>query len=450
MSRKDTALRYFNEQKEFTDYRVKTGIELYRKGTVNINISDLNGNPVPGAKLIAVQKNHEFRHGANIFMLEEFENKEKNEIYKEAFKDVFNLATIPFYWSDLEPVQGQPRYSADSPRIYRRPATDLCVDYCIKNGIEPKCHCLNYDNFLPSWLYNSDITYHKKMLEKRFSELAERYADIIPSWEVTNETLCYFAEAPGFGRYHSKFYRSDDFVEWSFLTADRYFHNNHLIINDYEIWGNSYHGSRSAYYMQIEKLLQNRNVHLDSIGMQQHFFYDKKEEEKFAFERYNPEFIYNVLDTYAKLGKKIQITEMTIPAYSNETEDEEVQAEILKNLYSIYFSHPAMEAVIYWNLVDGYAAFAPLGDMAAGENHFFGGLMRFDMSKKPAYNVLHDLFTKQWHTEAETITDEGGNASLRGFYGDYDIKIIANGREYNIDFKLSEKRGNKNNNIILK
>lgn len=63
-------------------------------------------------------------------MLDEFETEEKNRAYREVFKDTFNLATVPFYWSDLEPERGKPRYTADSPKIYRRPATDLCVDYC--------------------------------------------------------------------------------------------------------------------------------------------------------------------------------------------------------------------------------------------------------------------------------------------------------------------------------
>ena len=36
MSRKDTALKYFNEQKELTDIRVKSGIELNRKGDAYI------------------------------------------------------------------------------------------------------------------------------------------------------------------------------------------------------------------------------------------------------------------------------------------------------------------------------------------------------------------------------------------------------------------------------
>ena len=59
---------------------------------------------------------------------------------------------------------------------------------------------------------------------------------------------------------------------------------------------------------------------------------------------------------------------MTIPAYSDSFEDEEVQAELIEKLYTVFFSHPAMEAIIYWNLVDGYAVAAPQGDMTKGEN----------------------------------------------------------------------------------
>lgn len=72
------------------------------------------------------------------------------------------------------------------------------------------------------------------------------------------------------------------------------------------------------------------------------------------------------MDTYAKFGKPLQITEITIPAYSNDPADEEIQSQIIKNLYSIWFSHPAMEAIIYWNLPDGYAHRAVPGDMTQG------------------------------------------------------------------------------------
>ena len=175
--------------------------------------------------------------------------------------------------------------------------------------------------------------------------------------------------------------------------------------------------------MQIERLLAQGGIHLDSIGMQFHSFFPKESEEKMAYYRYQPEFLYEVMDQYAKLGKALQITEMTIPAYSNDAEDEEIQAELLRLLYTVFFSHPAMEAVIYWNLVDGYAYGAEQGDMAAGENYYHGGLLRFDLSPKPAYLKIKELTQERWHTEVEVTTDAKGCADFRGFYGDYEVAV---------------------------
>ena len=418
---------------------VEPSIDRNRKGKGFITIVDGEGHPIDNAKISVVQKSHEFKYGANIFMLDEMETDEKNQAYKDAFKDLFNIATLPFYWSDLERVQGQPRYTVDSPKIYRRPATDLCVDFCLKNGIEPKCHCLNYEAWIPKWLLDSEVDHHKKMLEKRFRELSERYADVIPSWEVTNETLTpddeYYTE-------FSKFYKEDDFVEWSFRMADRYFPNNRLIINDfYQIW-EPFRNNRSQYFMQIERLARNGIAHLDSIGMQFHSFFLKDNEGKMAKTRYNPVHLYKVLDKYAQLGKKIQITEMTIPAYSNDTEDEDVQAELIEKIYTVFFSHPAMEAVIYWNLVDGYAAAAKLGDMTRGENIYHGGLMNFDLSKKKAYHVLKKLFSEKWHTEESGTTNPDGKFNFGGFYGDYNVEITHNGKTINKEIRLSQSKNN--------
>ncbi len=438
MERPRSALKYFEENRDFMDTVVRAEIEKNRKGNASISLTDDQGRPVAGARIRVTQTEHEFKYGANLFMLDEFEDPEKNDIYREKFKEIFNLATIPFYWNDLEPEQGKPRFSEDSPRVYRRPAPDLCVRYCSENGIEPKCHCLNYDNFVPAWLRDAGVFHHKKMLEKRFRELADRYADVIPSWEVTNET--FFPRQ----RYQTKFYQEDDFVEWSFRTADKYFPNNRLIINDYFVWEEAFVGNRSPYYMQIERLLRNGDIHLDSIGMQFHSFFPREQEEKMRETRYHPLFLYDVLNQYAKLGKRIQITEMTIPAYSPEPEDEEVQAELIRNLYTLFFSHPAMEAIIYWNLPDGYAAYAPQGDMSSGENAYYGGLLNYDLSEKKAYGVIRDLFGKKWRTETQCVTDMDGTAHFRGFYGAYTLEIMIGGKTVTRHMTLSSDRNNEN------
>lgn len=369
-------------------------------------------------------------------MLDEFECEEKNKIYREKFPEIFNLATVPFYWRDNEPEQGKTRYDVDSPKIYRRPATDLCVNYCEEKGIEPKLHCLNYDAWSPDWVRKLTVREQKYYLEKRFAEIAERYSRRIPMMEVTNETL-----QAG----HMKFFYEDDFVDWSFRTADKYLHNNHLVINDYNIWGPNM-SNRTYYYMQVERLLREGVTHLDSIGMQFHSFFMLDAEARAANERYNPASLYALMDNYARLGKAEQITEMTIPAYSGNEDDEWVQAELIKNVYSIFFSHPNMEAVIYWNVVDGYAAFAPQGDMTAGENKFFGGLMRFDMTEKPAFKMLKKLIREDWHTSA-TIASNAGHIGFRGFYGDYKLTIHAGDKTYVRDYSLS--KNSKNDKTII-
>jgi len=418
MGRRENVFRMFEKHKEYMDDRVKSGIELYRKGFAEIKIVDCNNNPV-NAQIEIKQKTHEFKYGANIFMLDEFENQEKNVIYREKFAEAFNIATLPFYWNDLEPEEGKPRFRKDSPKIYRRPAIDLCLEYCEEKGIEPKAHCLNYDLWRPDWAKNLPIDEYKAKLVKRFKELADEYADKIPSWEVTNEAL-----AGGLDEWqgHSEFYRADDYVEWSFEQAEKYFPHNRHIINDWNIWSDAYKGNRGLYYMEIERLINSQKGHLDSIGMQFHCFYDRDYEVKAAEFKYNPVHLYDLLDKYAQLGRKIQITEMTMGALSYEAEDEEVQADLIEALYSIFFSHPAMEAIIYWNLVDGYAAFAPQGDMTAGENKWHGGLLRFDMSEKPAFKRIKKLFNEVWHTEESKLAKDG-TAIFKAFYGDYDVVI---------------------------
>ena len=80
--------------------------------------------------------------------------------------------------------------------------------------------------------------------------------------------------------------------------------------------------------------------------------------------------------------------------------------------------------------------------MTQGENVFYGALLRFDMSEKPAYKRLRHLIREEWHTDV-TVPVKEGNAKFRGFYGDYEITVIADGREYPAKWTLSKEGKNK-------
>ena len=422
MTERRKILELFEAQGDSLKNKIEDGIERNRKGDCRIVITDDLGAPVKNARITFRQKTHEFRFGANIFMLDEFETAEKNESYKKHFADTFNMATLPFYWDGLEPERGKTRYEKDSPRIYRRPSIDLCIEFCEKHNIEPREHALAYEHFFPTWLSDASVEEVKKELERHYSEISQRYSDKINTIEVTNEM--------GWPKGVTKFYDEPDYVEWCFRLAEKYFPNNQLVINEYTglPWLENCR-TIDKYYAYTEANIL-RGIRIDAIGMQYHLFFKRENEYAETRALLNPDNLYSHMDLYSRLGRPLQITEVTIPAYSWEQEDEEIQADTLEWLYSIWFSHPNVEQIVYWNLVDGYAHLADpdpekikasQGNMTVGENYYHGGLLRFDHSPKPAYCRLKELIQKRWHTEDTATTDEDGSVKFRGFYGDYEI-----------------------------
>ena len=444
MNDRKKVLELFAQQEECTNERNKEGIEKYRKGNAEIVVTDKSGNPIPNAAIKVKQESHEFRFGANLFMLDELETDDKNAKYKQYFADVFNMATLPFYWNTLEPDRNNPRYNKNSPKVYRRPAPDLCIEFCEKYGIEPREHALAYDAFFPEWLYKASTAEVKQELERRYAEISKRYADKIRTIEVTNEME--------WQRGKTAFYDEPNFVEWCFKLAEKYFPNNQLGINEYTslCWADRCRAT-DKYYSYIEANML-KGARIDAIGMQYHLFHKREDEYEKTRLTLNPESLYRHMDLYSNFGKPLQITEVTVPAYSWASEDEEIQAEIIEKLYSIWFSHPNVEQIIYWNLVDGYAHLwdpdpekikASQGNMSLGENYYYGGLLRFDLSPKPAYYKIKELIQKTWHTQTETATNEKGIATFRGFYGQYEIEIIADGKSVTKKVDISSKSDNK-------
>ena len=286
MSEKRKILELFEEQKDLVNERVTQGIETYRKGDGKISIVDQNGKPVKNAKVKLVQKNHEFRFGANLFMLDELETEEKNKKYKKYFSEIFNMATLPFYWDTLEPEKGKPRYAKDSEKIYRRPAIDLCIEFCEKHGIEPREHGLAYEHFFPKWLHKASIEEIKQELERRCAEISERYADKIPTIEVTNEM--------DWTSGVSAFYDEPDYVEFCFKLAKKYFPNNQLCINETtrRCWKDKCRPT-DKYYAYIEANML-KGAPIEAIGLQYHAVnhsYDRNTYYKDTRALFNPQML---------------------------------------------------------------------------------------------------------------------------------------------------------------
>lgn len=393
--------------------RNKSGIEKYRKGNFTIRFTQ------KGNKKVSVRQiRHKFLFGSTGFMLGCFENAEKETKFKELFASIFNLVVVPFYWNTLEPEEGKLRFQKDSENIYRRPAPDTVLEFCRNYGIEPKGHCLTWNWMTPDWLKKYSPNKRKKILERRFSEIAEEYADKIPSFDIVNESASNYR----YGR-DSLF---ENYDEFSLRLGKKYFPNNKKIINETNqaIWYDYMsEGKYMSFNMQLKDFIRRR-LPIDEIGLQYHIFIESDQLEsdgvKDAF--LNAKYMLEILDLYDRFNLPMHISEITIPSYVGRiVENEELQAEIAKIWYETWFATRNMKSIVWWNLADGYAAYAPMGT-DEGENRYGGGLVHFDMSKKPAYNALDKLINHEWKTSEEIVTD-ACEFTFRGFYGEYEVEV---------------------------
>ena len=94
MTDRKKVLEQFEIQKDFLESTVKANIENYRKGWGTLTVKDSEGNFIPDAKISLNQKSHEFKFGANIFMLDELETDAKNDAYKKVFAETFNMVSV--------------------------------------------------------------------------------------------------------------------------------------------------------------------------------------------------------------------------------------------------------------------------------------------------------------------------------------------------------------------
>jgi endo-1,4-beta-xylanase len=404
-----------------TENRIKEGIEKNRKGEISFHLPAYKGK----TELSIRQINHEFQFGANAFMVKGLESEARNRQYEDSFAKVFNLAAVPFYWQTLEPKRGQLRYTANSEVIYRRPPPDVVLAFCLKYNITPKGHTLVWNNpthSVPTWMPR-DTMEIEQLINNRIKEIGERYGKQIGTWDVVNEALHYFPNVA----------MPPDFVYKSFMTAMKSFPaSTKLMINEVtSIWQNNQQ-EYSPYYMLIENLLL-RGCRIDAIGMQFHFFNEQLHQNVVDGSAMTPTQLFAALDLYSRFKKPLHISEITIPTLPYNGEGQLMQAKLTRNFYRLWFSHASVEAIIWWNLVDGTAV--------KGEDKWNGGLLNNDFSHKPSYEVLDKLINNEWKTNINTTVTGKDNFSFQGFFGEYEVKISQGKKETRLKLRLCKDAG---------
>ncbi len=411
------------------EQRIAGDIRAHRMSDAVVKCIGPDDAPLRGVTVRVEQTRHTFLFGANIFMLGGFPTPEENRHYEETYRRLFNYATIPFYWSDLEPEPGKPRFAKDSPVIYRRPPPDAVVEFCQQNRLAMKGHPLVWHQWYPKWRPDDPVEVMRR-IEQRIAEIAVRYGNSIPRWEVVNEPL-------GRAKHADKWCNlPKDYVIDSFRAAARSFPaEGRMMINEATpgSW-QEFNEDRSPYYRLIRELL-DLGARVDEIGMQMHFFTEKTWQPVVTGQQFAPLDLFKVLDRYSDFGRPLAITEITIPTLPNSPDGERDQASVTRNFYRLWFSHPQVNAITWWNFVDGTAA--------KGEDKMLAGLVHRNFSPKPAFEALDRLINHDWKTKVTATSAASGTVEFRGFLGEYTVTAQAGDKTVQQVFALKKGANNE-------
>ncbi len=374
-------------------------IEKIRRGDLTVRVVDENGKAVPDAQVSVQMQRHAFPFGSAVAAEMLLGTGPDNVKYREIITKRFNRVVME---NDLK----WPEWERNRRRARQG------VAWLRARNIEVRGHNLVW----PSWRYSpqgleslkSDPNALARRVREHIRDEAGAMRGLLVDWDVINEPFDNHDIMDVLG--------NDVMVEW-FRLAHAADPTARLFLNDYPPLDGA--ATNNAHLNRFEKnlrFLQNRGAPLGGIGFQGHF----------GGNVIPPERVISGLDRFAKLGLPIAITEFDV-----NTTDEQLQADYLRDFMTAVFSHPAANQFIMWGFWEG--------------RHWLpdAALWRRDWTIKPNGQAFLDLVFNQWWTEANGKTNDKGIYQTRGFLGDYEITVTANGKTKTVPAKLTTSGGAK-------
>jgi GH35 family endo-1,4-beta-xylanase len=358
-----------------------------------------------------------------------------NELYRARFLEVFNfIQLLEFNWGQYERDEGQPKLAE------RRAFID---GWCRTNGLTRFYgHMLAWSYQVdeprdigpvnPFWLsrYNRDT--QLRLLQGRIQREVRAYRDVDILWDVVNEPIhC---------RRWGDWKKPNDVDE---LIADvlpyvrdalQWAHeanpNARLLINDYRIIPANKYRDR---YRELVAMLKQDRAPLHAIGIQAH-------SPGNGAHWFSPEEIWQTCELFGmQLGYPIYFTEFwqvsdpqrkMTGARSAGQWSPELQADAIEQFYRVAFGHPAVQAIIYFGMIDGETESPTLG------------LLDANFQPKPAWTRLKKLIQEEWHTRQSASTDANGVHRFRGFFGRYEVRVTEAGQQRTFHAHLAKGQPN--------
>lgn len=269
--------------------------------------------------------------------------------------------------------------------------------WCAQNGIALRGHTLVWPSFAkaPDALcdeLSADPRKLQKALEERIDDIATATADWTEAWDVVNEPFR-----------HNDFLRilGDCVMADWFRRAHRAAPASRLFLNDYGIvTGGGMDEQHQRHYEQTARDLLAAGAPLHGLGLQGHV----------GRILTPPQRMLAILDRFAALGLEIQMTE-----FSTHLEDAQLAADYLRDVLTVFYSHPATSAFMLWGFSD--------------QEDFKHGnlLLNADGSLTPSGSVWMEMVFGQWWTNERLAADAEGQVCARVFHGLHEVTLLRDG-----------------------
>ena len=375
-------------------------IDQHRTALTVLRLKDGNGHAMAESTLSIRQTRHRFLFGCNMFMLNPKDDTAEQRAYHEQFGALLNFATLPFYWGGYEETPGCPAQA----RLQAMAA------WCREHHITAKGHPLCWHQVPPPWHADKPMEEMRRLQRERIGREVAAFHGLVDVWDVVNEAVVMpkFTRDPNHMTPIVEQYGVLPILKEAFAVAREANPQAMLLLNDFD--------HTEAYERLIESCL-DAGVDIDAVGIQSHMHQGYLGSET----------IWSVCERFARFGKPLHWTEATIISgdikpdndfhtrqkeWPSTPEGEARQAEEVVDFYTTLYSHPAVEAITWWDFIDGSWLGAP------------SGLLRQDMSPKPAYERLMKLVKGDWWFGQQSLrTDASGEVCMRGPRGEYELVV---------------------------
>lgn len=427
-------------------------IEAHRKGDFSVVLALPNGDAIPeDAEYRLRQVNHEFLFGGSLAADWSVPEKEWYPQFKEYFAQLFNYATVNFYWASHEKVRGQWDYDS-------APLSSDIYQWARDQGMVVKGHPLMWHQVLPDWIKDSERSVRKidKDVRKHVKNLIKSYPEI-DHWDAYNEVpgIIWKEEDLGIRRWQA--YKGNQIIDNEFVSGPGYVTEAIMeIARKYRPDGyyilNHYQHDDPFYHKQIQYCLDNA-VDFEAIGIQTHMHSETQS--------FSEDSLWLALESYKQYGKPIFLSEVSvlscgifedwrgldvqekawqyamdnrlpIPLLEGSSELEQYQADLTRDFYTLAFSHPLVESITWWTITD----LDPWRGMPSG-------LLDVNGEPKPVYFVLDELINQQWNTQKEGKLSDQGILKFRGFFGSYEVYVDFEGQTYVANFEAPKGINNR-------